>query len=385
MVYYLKFLIVAHVLCVCASVSKNSEIKIFTKQWRIDAASKFMNSKFLAEKSDTYVYANCSTTNNCNVIVEDSKDKKVCTLRLLANHTRVLQTDATQLTPRLLRHQNVIVSHRERTVSDMFQVITVTNMSNCHTTYLTYKYERPPYLLLTNVVLHEKTFDVIIGGTAVCAGLEWCRITYDLEGKRVGKPLPFDTSLVLFQTEAIVHEGYYLFGLTDRPFELRAVHVDAFGVETVLAQPDVFDPSNAPRALSSVHEMLGVCWYNSSYPHDPTVVVQCKQFDVRGKKVMESRVSNLGIVKNMAVHNLEQGGILLVTSGDSDTSKVTKIRRDGSVEEVQMELPSGIVDQVSFRDEDGVCFHFTAQYYDSIKGLLSYFRKCVPKVVICNK
>lgn len=376
---YLVF-ILGCLFSVVSSTSQNSMVESFTERWAIEGNSTLMNTKFLAANKYSYVFANCSATKNCDITIKNSNHKKTCSLQLLADPNRVLQLDPSRLTPKIFGHGKVIISHRERTVSDMFQVITLTDMSTCHSTYVTYKHERTPHLLLTNVVVNENTFDVIVGGERACAGLEWCRVTYDQQGRRLGRPSPFETSLVIFQTEAVGNEGFYLFGLTDRPFKLMASYVDTSGAETILTQADLFDPYGAPRAFSSAHELLGVCWYNSSYPQDPNVLTMCKQFDVRGRLVVDTTVANLGTVADIAVHNLENGGMLVVTSEGFDSSKVTGIHRDGRIHEIQLDLPARPVDLIT-EDEGEFCFHFTKRS-GLKKGLLSYLRKCVLKNVV---
>lgn len=379
--YFCKAIIIGCILSLASSVPLDSNTQILSKQWIIPAQSTFMNTEYLIPEAGSYVYGNCSVTNICDITVENSNEIRVCTLRLLADPERVLQVDLNQLSPRLFGKQKVIISHRERSALDMYQVITVTDMSSCHTTYLTYKYKRMPELLLTNVVVHEKTFEVIFGGGSACAGLEKCKITYDQNARRLGEPSPFQTDLVLFQTEVAEKNSYFLFGLTDRPFKLRAAHVDGLGRETVLTQANLFDPYKAPRTFSSSHDLLGVCWYNSSYPHDPAKVVECKQFDVRKRLVMEVWVPNLGIVSSMVVHNFEKGGILLMASEDSEIFKVIRISRCGEIREIQLGLPRGLLNRVT-DDPECVCFHFTKLKYDSRSGLLKYYVKCVPTDVI---
>lgn len=275
--------------------------------------------------------------------------------------------------------------------NSQFQVynikVSILHMTDCTVTHLTYPVDVDRPVLLSNVVVYTNTFDIVISNKAIC-GSGACRLTHDVDGQQIGQAIPFVTNFYLFHTQSVAShspaKGFYISGSDIDRWKFRAMHVTPSGTGKSLMTVSVSDPMQVYRATSNAHELFGICLMGVKKIH-------CAQFDALANVRLNATLSNS--IQWMAVHNLAEGGILLLTGRCNNhkcrSFKVMVVYPNGrqdkllDVPGLQLTCSNGPQVEIS-ESESAFCVYFAcAHAQDSgkkkVRISLKFSSKCVLK------
>ena len=284
----------------------------------------------------------------------------------------------------------------EREKDSQFEIsnirVTILHMTTCKMVHLTYPVDKGNHFLLSNVMVYPDTFDVTVSNKELC-GTPTCRITHDINGVRIGNVTRFVTNYAALYTNPVLPDssdrGFYICGSDIGSWKFRAMHVSPDGVGTNLMSVSVSDPRQLYWHTSNQHELYGICLRGDKKVH-------CAQFDDKADVKMNATLKHMSHVEWIAVHNLAEGGILMIMGNCNNNKcrnfKVMKVYRDGhhghSVEVPGLHLKCAEVPyqfHVNVLEIEGdFCFYFACQYAhqadnEVTRSSVKFAARCVGK------
>lgn len=298
---------------------------------------------------------------------------------------------------RFTENRAIMVWHERPVQGSQFEIqnirVSILNMAGCTATHLTFPIEKHGLILLGNVVVYPDSFDLTISNKAICGDSPTCRITYDVEGKQIAKA-PFIPFFTTVHTEPVVvssrAKGFYACGVDANSWRFRAMHVSPSGHGVNLMRVTVPDPTKVHYAVSNAHELYGICLMDQKRAY-------CAQLDEDANVVMNATMRIPGHAQDskwIGVHNLKDGGILLLTGKCSGSKcrkyKITRVSANGEEgRQMDRELNikcSKVPDQLSVDVAEygnDFCFYFACSHTldknGKVKSSVKLVSRCVPK------
>ncbi|XP_003427797.1 uncharacterized protein LOC100678658 [Nasonia vitripennis] len=389
-----------------------SEHRNFKKEWKFHRKALFRYGRHIASEANSFLFAVCSEDKlpremNCNVTIDtpilpwnvSNTHRQTCHLKLVGSEKGEVKHEITGISSldRLTRNRAIMVWW-ERRQDSQFKIqniiVSVINMAKCTTIHLSFPIEEHGMILLGNVVIYSNSFDVTISNIAICKNTPTCRITYDVEGKQIGYPAPFIPIFTSVHTEPVAalspNKGFYACGVDSRSWRFKAMHVSPTGHGVNLMRVTVSDPTKIHYAVSNAHELYGICLMDQKRAF-------CAQLDASANVKMNATMRIPGHAQDahwIGVHNLKDGGILLLTGKCSGYKcrkfRIIRVLDNGEEEkEVDQELNikcSNVPDQLSVEVaeyENDFCFYFACSHTlntdGKIKSSVKLVSKCVTK------
>lgn len=388
-------------------------ISSFDKELSFNGKRIILSSaKNVITDNESFLYATCSSQeetfkeNRCNVTLETpafdggATYRDSCVLHLTVTNPKTESLTKLRLQP--FGDDKALLSWlvKDHDWISKYAVVRILLLSTCKYTDLVVPGDK-----LQAVSPNQNGFDVVIRNKTFC-GSENCKLSYDVQGKKLGGPTQFLANVKFHKLVSLVpasrgpvNKGqpqFYALATvpTEQRLSLLQVAQDGKGTELLTV------PDHVIIRLSNSYDVISACWTTER------TNVTCRQFDSRTNKklgVVLEFIDEPGFepVRWIQPHNFGaiEPGLLLVTGQTSreDDRKFTsfsviRIHSDGSrdrpleVEGLEFKC-TNIRDfhvDVSENDpEDELCIHFACERTDygehGSKDSLKFGSRCIPR------
>ncbi|KAJ8678543.1 hypothetical protein QAD02_014330 [Eretmocerus hayati] len=347
---------------------------------------------------------NCDVIRETPTLLSSAGLKQMCKLTLIADANKRLVTEEPFMSLNSFGPNRVIIVWGQTDGKGRYGVqyiwYTILDMLTCVAVDLDFFFDSDRFFVMSNPIVYDNAFDVIITNKAIC-GSEQCRLSYDRRGKRIGQPAPFPSDYQFIETTPVMpfsnSKGFYQVGIDVERRRLGVAHLSPEGVRRDFVSSPINQFTSLLGSISSVHELMSVCWpeVRSVWPERLQIV--CIQFDAEANVMIDAEFQVTESVKRTAVHNSADGGILLVAMECSELVcerfSIVDVRHDGYRREpFWMDLGIKLNDPNDANDvnidvsesADEICFIFSRVRVESrqqadAKVSLQLYTICVAK------
>ncbi|KAJ8667327.1 hypothetical protein QAD02_008989 [Eretmocerus hayati] len=307
-----------------------------------------------------------------------------------------------------LTSTQILLKWSEIFMYHLYVRVILVDMKDCSHTRMRFHEDMRKGHLFGNLVVHHDTFDVLIADDQLC-GSEKCRITFNKLGERIGVPMPFQTAFEGVMTTCISeyrkgHRGFFVLGFDNanpKQNRYKLTHVSETGIEKHLTTFQKHRHQYA--AISSSHHRYGICvmlMYSTE--------LQCLQYDMNAKIMMNQRMMLSKNSTLLGVHNMAGGGLVLLTSDCYQAQgffyicrdfMLNKLHKDGHLDSMftianhnfLCDMSSRNTRMQVFEGAGEYCFFLTCMYQDRSWGLdeisfkFQFKSACIKKVHMDHK
>ena len=134
-------------------------------------------------------------------------------------------------------------------------------MVNCKTSNLNFPIDRVEFSFLPTVLFYPNHIEIILDSKASCEGADNCRLTYDLDGKKICNAKPFLPSILGYSmpvSPASPEKGFFMYVRDTNNMTVMLVNTAGEGKELLT---DTFGPNDLEQhvAFSNAHELYSIC------------------------------------------------------------------------------------------------------------------------------
>ncbi|KAJ8688076.1 hypothetical protein QAD02_023871 [Eretmocerus hayati] len=327
-------------LLACSSVTSLSA-KTYPFHHFAKSSRKFIISKNIAKNDGLLLFALCleeKLTSEINCVITKKKlpstddsetNEKACTFKSTLNGTmkdfKSLQIDSFE------NGNKAIISWIAQSgIEWLGKHVAILDMYSCSWTELNftcYENSARENILISNVVVYDQSFVVIVSDPNKCKELGKCSITFDGEGKQIGEIKPFPTDLFTVRAISVSPEsprdGFFAF-IGSSSMHPNVYHVEPqlllsnFGPKLKLNSTVFFNSSLSKPFVSNAHNLFTVCGLENQ-------IVHCNQFKIGELDPSIDKVSEI-TGDTVAVHNIVGGGYFLLSLYNEPESNSTYSR-----------------------------------------------------------
>ncbi|KAJ8664503.1 hypothetical protein QAD02_006165 [Eretmocerus hayati] len=389
-----------------------------TKTWTKEYFTDFSFDQRILRKDGRFLYMYCSVHGvgardlkfDCEVNVEISLLRPAvvnksdrCSITFDAGREEKFSFEPQDITINSLDTNQVLINWPEKVNPAhadglYYGKVRLLNMTDCSFKEFKYPYnKRTSNGVKFDVAVYSQGFEVFISNVTSCSGLHQCRISFNSKIGFNGTIVPFTTKLnnpsIVPVSISTPSRGFYVLGFSSSNAKMFGLsHVNSTGSEKMLTD---FTYYKNNLEYSDTYDLFSCCWISLNK------LAGCVQFGndltIRVNKTFQLE----GDTEILSVHNLKDGGVLILTSqmeildafnvkyrirvGDHITA--FKISKDNVLTKLY-EMP--IFDfecnndgnyelSVSYlEDKNETCFYFACVqgHYDSPSSDLSIGKRC---------
>ncbi|KAJ8667684.1 hypothetical protein QAD02_009347 [Eretmocerus hayati] len=242
-------------------------------------------------------------------------------------------------------------------------------------------------------IYYENEFDLIVRNDSICIGIKKCRVSFDLNGRRIGEPVAFPLYPLLIPgglpaLKNSAKAGFF-FNLHDpRSKTTRVLYVDEHARD-ISTFPS---PKGDYYVSSNTHRLLSVCAVDyKDYQHK---MIKCVQYDWEKYKLMNTSIEISQGSIGIAVTNLAGGGLIVSTAEFNyvdpytyTTFNVMIIEPNGrfnsgssyplNIDCRNIKSQPGLISGIS-EVEDKFCFSFSCDHF-WLEHKFKFYNRCIQK------
>ncbi|KAJ8664281.1 hypothetical protein QAD02_005943 [Eretmocerus hayati] len=205
--------------------------------------------------------------------------------------------------------------------------VAIIDMSNCKIKYLSFDQPHSDGTMrntvVTNLLVYERSFDVITSDQNFCERYPKCRLKYDVHGEILGAPEPFPTSMHKFKAVEKI-DGFPVYGflaIGESPKEgkgqVKIEYVSShMGIVKKINTDIVVNGSSSHATISNANRRFTLCAIKKNYFE----VIHCNQFVMETHTVgtqpkIKMALTYFDKIRALSVHSLPDGGFLILTVG----------------------------------------------------------------------
>ncbi|XP_003428129.1 uncharacterized protein LOC100677897 [Nasonia vitripennis] len=323
--------IILAVVCLALAQVKADDLKNYTSKAKNFPNRKiFLHSNGMNETNLAYVV--CSHPENIN--------KTTCQIKRLSNNQQIPEKSCNvpikyqNLAYRIFMHAAVtslnenkallLWSGTNKKMTKSFTKYSVLDFDSCRFSDQQTTFDQE--LMSISVLVHDDHYDLIISDSKICGG-KLCKLSFDFMGNKISAPSPCGSN---------VFEGKVQFppkiqsapdGIVMARYNLERNHAQVSLVqsngEKVLKKYDIENllPFGWVPTFSTHHNTIRMCTWLATD-------VTCHCFDLNGKPISKHKVDTGYYIISLAVHNLSNGGYILMIAGCSDVDHMFKCREE---------------------------------------------------------
>ena len=304
----------------------------------------------------TYVFENGTIEDKCNNI-QLTSTKNIKVIPLLTNSLFLVQWNPT--------------GNNESETQ-----VTFVNLDNCKVFDL--HYIKPD---IHPVVFNDRV-DMFRNSSNECGNMDSCRISYDYNGKLIGKPTPFTLWPALWPNATTIitpadpqspDQGYVVRLWNHETNRVTTMHLNAVGEESFHLEERVFLTYMTLPDISTAHGVHSGCWRLDESIH-------CQQIYDQ-KFILNKTLDDFpwtSHVNLLSVHSLAKGAILLAVVGCDEHNRCTTMRwRIVKLEQKERENHRWLVVR-------GIDFQLEMPYANEIRLTENGDRYCLALAYVTN-
>lgn len=385
------------IVLVILAYSKAQVFNDISKEWLINKPSFLFYDRQLTRNPRTFIHATCnyfknSTERDCNFVLsylnsaDDDPNNLTCSNYFIAAENRIIKNNFKMES---LGEDSVVFSWSESdNNTNIYEKINIIHMSSCEVTYTKeiYRNLNNNRTLTWMLVTYNNAIEIIDYNNESC-GLDVCKTAYDNEKNLESYSTIPGGNLTFLQLIPLNREslsnGYFAFSY-ERLLALIVYYVDKIGnIRHIMTLPAFAEYNIAGYARGK----FGLCYYfkDSAF--------KCAQLDTNANLLLNKQIDVKQGEKILAVHNLKEGGFLLLVGSctdpfdtfSCDETRGIYINSDGVLRKVNAPRPVFNCQRIQhsnslriFQTSDGFCFYYSTICLQENTGsrTIKFSRKC---------